>query len=65
MLENLAYADGPTPGFLLLSPTSDRLGTIGETPLVDPSIVHACRKVIGQNRERIDSSEGPYPEEVA
>ena len=47
MSENLAYADGSTPGFLLLSPTSDCLGAISETPLVGLFVVHTCRKVTG------------------
>ena len=61
MSENLAYADGSTPGFLLLSPTSDRLGTICETPLVDLSMIHTCRKGVSRREEgRVKGSEGAH-----
>ena len=54
--ENLACADGSTPRFLLLSPTSDRLGTIGETPLVHLFVVYTCRKTVGQHEEGGEST---------
>ena len=44
--EYLAYADRSTPGFLLLSPTSNGLGAIRETPLVDLSVAQTCLKEV-------------------
>ena len=64
--ENLACADGSTPRFLLLSPTSDCLGAIRETPLVPCLLLTPVARPSANMRrgENLRSQRFTYPAEA-